>query len=95
MKTYFQRLEKKPVINEESDIPDDSVTNDTRISVAILSIGECKKILIASRVESFTHLGKNLEGHSTQLFRRAFLKYSFALSILIHLALLLRSSSPK
>jgi hypothetical protein len=65
MKTYFQRLEKKPVINEESDIPDDSITNDTRISDAVLSIGECKKILSASKVESFTHPGKYLEGHST------------------------------
>jgi hypothetical protein len=54
MTSYFQLLDKRPVVDGDTDNPAD------RISDTVLSKGECKQILTASNVESFiAQLGKN------------------------------------
>ena len=73
--SFFQRKEQKPVINDGSDIPEDTVLTDTVISSEVGGLSESKVIMTASNVENFlAQLGKNQTGHSTLLIRKACLE---------------------
>ena len=75
MTSFFQRVEKKPVVTDEADILENTVTTESGTSTDVPSISERNQILTASNVENFVaQLGKNQDGKSTLLFRRACLE---------------------
>ena len=71
--SFFARKETKPVINEGTEFSEQANTTETGLLSPVLSPGET--ILTSSNVEAFiAQLGKNKDGHSTLLFRRACLE---------------------
>jgi hypothetical protein len=63
-------LEQKHVFNDNTDISEDNLP--TGISSAVLIISKSKAMLSASNIEKLiAQLGKNQDGSSTLLLRRA------------------------